>query len=58
MSPAASDDGRPRQHWTVRAHAQTSDQNPAAAVRGIPTQSFSFSESDPRRDAFARAFRI
>src|SRR3954466_4996091 len=35
--PAASHDGPPRQRRAIRAPARLRDQNPAAAVRAIPT---------------------
>ena len=44
-SPAASRDVQPGQRRAVRAQARPRDQNPAAAVRAIPTGSFSFDRS-------------
>jgi hypothetical protein len=40
-SPAASNEEPPAQQRIARAHARPSDQDPAAAVGAIPSQTFS-----------------
>src|SRR5260370_31221035 len=42
IRPAASDDGPPRQRPAACAEARPSDQNPAAALRAIPSPVFRF----------------